>query len=245
LVLRNMEAINVEDEEILTNFVDKYSTSENPLQIWLQPKGPETCYPFYPLDAPQLSYSLVDFGIEMPYYPSEFTQVNTELNNKMVNLALELLAPQAHEVIADFFCGIGNFTLPIAKNARQVIGIEGSDQLVKRAWQNALYNNLSKNVNYQVCNLFKIDSNWLASLGKFDKWLIDPPRDGAYELVKSITKEIAPMRIVYVSCNPSTLARDAGVLVNEHDYTLVKCGVMNMFPHTAHVESIALFERSS
>ena len=243
LVLRNMEEITAADEEILINFVDKYSTNENPLQIWLQPKGPETCYPFYPLDAPQLSYSLADFGIEMPYYPSEFTQVNTELNNKMVNLALELLAPQAHELIADFFCGIGNFTLPIAKTARQVIGVEGSDQLVKRARQNALSNNLGENVSYQVCNLFKIDSEWLSSLGKLDKWLIDPPRDGAYELVKSITKETAPMRIVYVSCNPSTLARDAGVLVNDHGYKLVKCGVMNMFPHTTHVESIALFER--
>ncbi len=243
LVLRNMEEITAADEEILTNFVEKYSTNENPLQIWLQPKGPETCYPFYPLDAPQLSYSLGDYGIEMPYYPSEFTQVNTELNNKMVNLALELLAPQAHELIADFFCGIGNFTLPIAKNARQVIGIEGSDQLVKRARQNALHNNLGENVSYQVCNLFKIDSDWLAGLGKLDKWLIDPPRDGAYELVKSITKATAPMRIVYVSCNPSTLARDAGVLVNDHGYKLIKCGVMNMFPHTTHVESIALFER--
>ena len=242
LVLRNMEAINEADEDILKSFVDKYSNTEYPLQIWLQPKGPDTCYQFYPLDAPQLSYKLTNFNIEMPYYPSEFTQVNTLINEQMVALAMQLLDPQPNEIIADFFCGIGNFTLPIAQKAKQVIGIEGSDQLVKRARQNALYNQLGENVAYQVCNLFKVDSTWLNELGRLDKWLIDPPRDGAYELVKSITQATAPKRIVYVSCNPATLARDSGVLVNEHGYTLVKTGVMNMFPHTAHVESIALFE---
>ncbi len=242
LVLRNMEDITSADEDILRKFVDNHSSNTYPIQIWLQPKGPDTCYPFYPLDAPQLSYKLANFNIEMPYYPSEFTQVNTQINEQMVALAMELLNPQVNEIIADFFCGIGNFTLPIAQKAKQVIGIEGSDQLVKRARQNAIYNNLGENVTYQVCNLFKIDDNWLKELGKIDKWLIDPPRDGAYELVKSITKETAPNIIVYVSCNPATLARDTGVLVNEHGYTLVKTGVMNMFPHTTHVESIALFE---
>lgn len=242
LVLRNMEQITIADEQILKDFVDTYSTKDFPLQIWLQPQGPDTCYPLYPLDAPQLSYKLTNFNIEMPYYPSEFTQVNTQINEQMVALALQLLAPKSDEIIADFFCGIGNFTLPIAQVAQQVIGIEGSDQLVKRARQNAIHNNMGDNVIYQTCNLFKIDSKWLNELGRLDKWLIDPPRDGAYELVKSITKESAPKRIVYVSCNPATLARDTGVLVNEHGYTLVKTGVMNMFPHTTHVESIALFE---
>lgn len=243
LVIRNMESINTQDEQLIKDFCDKYTSLDNPLQVWLQPKGPETCYPFYPLDAPKLSYEIKKFALEMPYYPSEFTQVNPYINEEMLGLAMDLLQPQDNEVIADFFCGIGNFTLPIAKMAKQVIGIEGSDALVKRAKQNAEFNGLADKVAYQVCNLFTIDEQWVQKLGNFDKWLIDPPRDGAFELVKSITPQSAPQRIVYVSCNPATLARDAGVLVNTHGYRLVKAGIMNMFPHTSHVESIALFER--
>ena len=243
LVIRNMDALNPEDEQLVRQFIEQYSSLENPLQIWLQPKGPETCYPFYPVDAPKLSYTIQRFSLDMPYNPSEFTQVNPYINEEMLALSMELLAPQAHEVIADFFCGIGNFTLPIARLAKQVVGIEGADALVKRAKQNAIHNGLGDKVAYQVCNLFTIDDVWLQKLGHFDKWLIDPPRDGAFELVKSITPQTAPKRIVYVSCNPATLARDAGVLVNTHGYRLLKAGVMNMFPHTSHVESIALFER--
>lgn len=242
LVIRNMESLADSDEEIAKSFVDKYSTTLYPVQIWLQPKGPDSCYPFYPKDAVGLSYNLTRFKIDMPYYPSEFTQVNPFINEEMVNLAVDLLAPESNEIIADFFCGIGNFTLPIAKYAKQVTGIEGSDILVKRALENAKHNQLEQKVTYNVSNLFQIDSNWLTQLGKFDKWLIDPPRDGAYELVKAITHANAPKRIVYVSCNPATLARDANVLVNTHGYRLVKAGVMNMFPHTSHVESIAFFE---
>ena len=243
LVIRNMDALNPEDEQLVRQFIEQYSSLENPLQIWLQPKGPETCYPFYPIDAPKLSYTIQRFSLDMPYNPSEFTQVNPYINEEMLALSMELLAPQAHEVIADFFCGIGNFTLPIARLAKQVVGIEGADALVKRAKQNAIHNGLGDKVAYQVCNLFTIDDVWLQKLGHFDKWLIDPPRDGAFELVKSITPQTAPKRIVYVSCNPATLARDAGVLVHTHGYRLLKAGVMNMFPHTSHVESIALFER--
>ena len=243
LVIRNMEALNPEDEQLIRQFIEQYSSLENPLQIWLQPKGPETCYPFYPVDAPKLSYTIQRFSLDMPYNPSEFTRVNPYINEEMLALSMELLAPQTHEVIADFFCGIGNFTLPIARLAKQVVGIEGADALVKRAKQNAIHNGLGDKVAYQVCNLFTIDDVWLQKLGHFDKWLIDPPRDGAFELVKSITPQTAPKRIVYVSCNPATLARDAGVLVHTHGYRLLKAGVMNMFPHTSHVESIALFER--
>lgn len=243
LVIRNMDALNPEDEQLVRQFIEQYSSLESPLQIWLQPKGPETCYPFYPVDAPKLSYTIQRFSLDMPYNPSEFTQVNPYINEEMLALSMELLAPQAHEVIADFFCGIGNFTLPIARMAKQVVGIEGADALVKRAKQNAIHNGLGDKVAYQVCNLFTIDDVWLQKLGHFDKWLIDPPRDGAFELVKSITPQTAPKRIVYVSCNPATLARDAGVLVHTHGYRLLKAGVMNMFPHTSHVESIALFER--
>jgi 23S rRNA (uracil1939-C5)-methyltransferase len=161
----------------------------------------------------------------------------------MVSRAMRLLAPQAGERIADFFCGLGNFTLPIARSGAQAEGIEGSAALVKRAMQSAAYNGLSGNTGFQAMNLFAMDEAKLAQLGRFDKWLVDPPRDGAMELVKAITPEIGPKRIVYVSCNPATLARDAQVLANVHGYTLKAAGVMNMFPHTSHVESIALFER--
>jgi len=153
-----------------------------------------------------------------------------------------LLKPHAGERIADFFCGLGNFTLPIARSGAQVLGIEGSDALVKRAGQNAEYNGLSGNTEFRAMNLFEMDEVGLEKLGHFDKWLVDPPRDGAIELMKSITPKTAPRRIVYVSCSPSTLARDAEVLVHAKGYVLKAAGVMNMFPHTSHVESIAVFE---
>lgn len=245
LVLRVMEALSLEDENLVREFTDQHNQNTNtPIQIWLQPKGPDSCYPFYPETSAQLSYSLPKYNIEMPYYPTEFTQVNPLINQEMVNLAIKLLDPQAHETIADFFCGIGNFTLPLASLAKKVIGIEGNQQLVNRALANARHNNLAHKVNCQVGNLFKIDEEWLVKLGHFDKWLIDPPRDGAIELVKAITSAIAPQTIVYVSCNPTTLARDSYILTHEKGYILDKAGVMNMFPHTSHIESIALFKKN-
>jgi 23S rRNA (uracil1939-C5)-methyltransferase len=174
------------------------------------------------------------------------------MNRLMVGRALRLLAPQPDERIADFFCGLGNFTLPIARSGAQVLGIEGSAALVKRAEQNAAYNGFGslsprgragEGVAFSAMNLFEITETTLLQLGKFDKWLVDPPRDGAKELVKAITPESAPKRIIYVSCNPATLARDAEVLVHEKGYTIKAAGVMNMFPHTSHVESIAWFEK--
>ena len=236
LVLRILAALSPSDEAAIKQFADTHK-----VQFWLQTKGPETVVPFYPPDAPPLSYSLPEFGIEMPFAPSEFTQVNSEMNRLMVSRAMRLLAPQPGERIADFFCGLGNFTLPIARSGARVLGIEGSAALVKRAAQNAAHNGLSGNTEFQAMNLFEMDEASLANLGRFDKWLIDPPRDGAVELVKAITPEIAPQRIVYVSCSPATLARDAQVLVQDHGYTLKAAGVMNMFPHTSHVESIAVF----
>ncbi|MBP9742600.1 MAG: 23S rRNA (uracil(1939)-C(5))-methyltransferase RlmD [Burkholderiales bacterium] len=242
LVFRIMEPLTLADEMVLRDLIDQYTVQQIPLQIWLQPKGPESCYQFYPLNMPQLSYAIPQFNLELPYFPTEFTQVNPLINQEMVKLALSYLEPLEHETIADFFCGIGNFTLPIAKLAKRAIGIEGSSQLVKRAQENAKHNQLDDKTEYNVVNLFKVDAAWLHSLGKIDKWLIDPPRDGAAELIKAITADIAPQRIVYISCNPATLARDAGTLVNTHGYNLVATGVMNMFPHTSHVESIAVFE---
>jgi len=242
LVLRVMEPPSASDEAALRAFADKHG-----IQFWLQSKGPETVVPFHPLAAPQLTYTLPEFGIEMPFSPVEFTQVNSALNRVMVGRALRLLDPQPGERIADFFCGLGNFTLPIARSGARVLGVEGSAALVKRAQQNAAHNGLTGNTEFRAMNLFEMDEGAFAKLGRFDKLLIDPPRDGAIELVKSLScvnggGEHAH-RIVYVSCNPATLARDAQVLVQVQGYTLKAAGVMNMFPHTSHVESIALFEK--
>lgn len=237
LVLRILAALSPSDEALIREFADKHQ-----VQFWTQTKGPETVAPFYPLDAPKLSYSLPEFGITMPFAPTEFTQVNSDMNRLMVSRAVRLLSPQPGERIADFFCGLGNFTLPIARSGAQVLGVEGSDALVRRAKQNAEYNGLSGNTTFQMMNLFEMDEATLAKAGHFDKWLVDPPRDGAIELMKSITPETAPKRIVYVSCSPSTLARDAEVLVHVKGYALKAAGVMNMFPQTSHVESIAVFE---
>lgn len=238
LVLRVMEPPTESDKTALRAFAD-----EQGIQFWLQPKGLDTVAPFHPLDAPPLTYTLPEFNIEMPFAPTDFTQVNSTLNRVMVHRAIRLLDPQPGEHIADFFCGLGNFTLPIARRGAQVLGIEGSAVLVKRAAQNAAHNGLTDNTKFQTLNLFETDEATLAQLGKFDKWLIDPPRDGTMELVKAITAEIAPRRIVYVSCNPATLARDAETLVQVHGYTLKAAGVMNMFPQTSHVESIAVFDK--
>ena len=238
LVLRVMDTPSNEDEAALRAFADKHG-----IQFWLQTKGYDTIAPFHPLDAPPLTYSLPEFGITMPFAPSEFTQVNSALNRVMISRAMRLLDPQPGERIADFFCGLGNFTLPIARSGAQVLGIEGSEALVARAKQNAELNGLAGNAKFAAMNLFAITAETFFSLGRFDKLLIDPPRDGALELVKSLGGENAPHRIVYVSCNPGTLARDAAELV-QRGYVLKAAGVMNMFPHTSHVESIAVFEKS-
>lgn len=238
LVLRIMDPISPADEELLKAFADQHT-----VQFWLQPKGPDTAYPFYPLDAPQLSYSLPEFGIVMPYKPTEFTQVNPHINRVLVGRAIRLLDPQPGERIADLFCGLGNFTLPIARRGATVVGIEGSQQLVERAIENAGKNGLADKTEFSVANLFEMTPEIMAGLGHFDRMLIDPPRDGAMEVCKSIDPEHGPRRIVYVSCNPATLARDANVLVNVKGYKMKTAGVVNMFPHTGHVESMAWFEK--
>ncbi len=242
LVLRIMDPLTPEDEEKLRDFADLHG-----IQFWLQPKGPDTAYPFHPLDAPELAYSLPEFDLAMPFRPTEFTQVNHGINRMLIRRAMRLLAVQPGERIADFFCGLGNFSLPIARLGAHVVGIEGSEGLVARARENAARNGLSERSEFSVANLFEMTPERYAELGSFDKLLIDPPRDGAIELVKSLPDADAqgalPSRIVYVSCSPATLARDAAVLVHQKGYRLKTAGVANMFPHTAHVESIALFER--
>jgi 23S rRNA (uracil1939-C5)-methyltransferase len=236
LIFRIMGPLSLQDQTLLKAFAE-----EHQVQVWTQTKGPDTIMPFYPLQAPQLQYSLPEFNLTYPFKPNEFTQVNPQINQVMIRRAMQLLKPQAGENIADFFCGIGNFTLPIARSGAKVLGLEGLANLVERANESAQLNGIT-HVKFGVADLFKMTVASLAELGNMDKWLVDPPRDGAFELVKAITPATAPKRIVYVSCNPATLARDAGVLVNEKGYVLSAAGVINMFPHTAHVESIALFE---
>lgn len=238
LVFRLMEPWSSQDEDLVRHFVDQHEG----IQIWIQSKGPDTAYAFYPAEAPPLDYSLPEFGLVMPFRPTEFTQVNMAVNRALVSRTVRMLAPRPGDRIGDFFCGLGNFTLPLAKSGATVAGFEGNKGLVERARRNAAVNGLH-NVEYRVDDLFQMTAEKYARLGPFDKLLIDPPRDGAMELVKSLPEHAGPRRIVYVSCNPATLARDVEVLCHVKGYRLVSAGVANMFPHTAHVESIAVLER--
>ncbi len=238
LVLRHLDALTSGDEDRLRRFADTHGV------VWyLQSKGPDTVALFHPVDAPPLAYTLPDFGVELRFRPTEFTQVNHGVNRVLVRRAMALLKPQAGERIGDLFCGLGNFTLPIARSGAKVVGIEGSEALVRRARENAELNGLAARCEFGVANLFEATEESLAALGCFDKLLIDPPRDGALAVVKALPAEGGPQRIVYVSCSPATLARDAAILVNEKGYALRGAGIASMFPHTSHVESIALFER--
>lgn len=243
MVLRIMAPLTQDDNERLIAFADQYR-----VQWWLQPKGPETIFPFYPTDV-ELHYALPEFGIKMPFKPTDFTQVNHHINRVLVARALRLLDAQPEERVADLFCGLGNFTLPIATQVREVVGIEGSSSLTERALENARQNGLNKKTTFYCRNLFEATLEDFIALGKFDRMLIDPPREGALAICQAIiamqkgNSDFMPKRIVYVSCNPATLARDAGVLVAQGGYKLKMAGVVNMFPHTAHVESIAVFEK--
>ena len=238
LVLRILDPLSETDQQALQQFADAHA-----IQWWLQPKGAETAYPFYPLPAPdRLAYELPDFDLQYDFFPVEFTQVNAPMNQVMVRRAIEALKPKAGEFIIDFFCGLGNFTLPLARSGANVLGLEGSSALVERARENAQKQGLEHRARFDCMDLFKVDEAVLASWGTPSAILLDPPRDGAMELVKALPNQ-GYNRIVYVSCNPATLARDAGILVNEKGYTLVAAGIMNMFPHTTHIESMAIFQR--
>ena len=243
LVLRIMAPLSNEDEHLLKAFADQWG-----IEWWLQTKGPDTAMPWYPQKHP-LQYRLPEFGVVMPFKPTDFTQVNHQINSVLVSRALRLLQVQPTDRVADLFCGLGNFTLPLATQAREVLGIEGSSALTERAVSNAKLNGLDQKTFFSSRNLFEFTLDDLRALGKFDRMLIDPPREGAMEVCKAIAEakeqapDVQPARIVYVSCNPATLARDAGMLVNVGGYQLSQAGVVNMFPHTAHVESIAVFDR--
>ncbi len=246
LVLRNLEPLSAGDQALLRAFAAQHG-----VQWWLQPKGPETVH-LLDEGGPVLAYGLPEFGISMPFRPTDFTQVNHDINRLLVERALKLLAVQPTERVIDWFCGLGNFTLPLARQAAQVLGIEGSETLVARSRENARFNRID-NATFDARNLFELLPSDLATYGPAERWLVDPPREGAFALVKAVADAVEspasapgwqpPARIVYVSCNPATLARDAGVLVHLAGYRLSAAGVVNMFPHTAHTESIAVFNR--
>ncbi|MBC7859344.1 MAG: 23S rRNA (uracil(1939)-C(5))-methyltransferase RlmD [Burkholderiaceae bacterium] len=242
MVLRIMAPLTPDDEVKLKAFAEQWT-----IQWWLQVKGPETAVPYYPLE-PQLHYLLPEFGVKMPFKPVDFTQVNHHINRVLVVKALRLLDVQPEDRVADLFCGLGNFTLPLATRGRAVVGIEGSTTLTERALENARANGLSDKTSFSTRNLFEVTVEDLIALDKFDRMLIDPPRDGAHALclalagLRQARPDLLPKRIVYVSCSPATLARDAGILTLEAGYTLSKAGVVNMFPHTSHVESMAVFD---
>jgi 23S rRNA (uracil1939-C5)-methyltransferase len=256
LVLRHLEPLSSSDLGKLKAFA-----AVNPgVQWWLQSKGPETVK-LLEEGGPTLAYELPEFGVTMPFKPTDFTQVNPHINRVLVGRALRLLDPRADERVIDWFCGLGNFTLPLASRAREVLGIEGSDTLVARAGANYARNRAAvpgrdalAPTAFVARNLFEMTPAMLVADGAADKWLVDPPREGAFALAKALAdlhQQIEPhaggwappRRIVYVSCNPSTLARDAGLLVHQAGYRCTHAGVVNMFPHTAHVESIAVFDR--
>ncbi len=247
LVLRHLEPLTEPDQARLRAFARAHD-----VQWWLQPKGPDTVH-LLDTGGKPLTYWLPEFNVSMPFKPTDFTQVNPYINQVLVARALRLLDTQPHEQVIDWFCGLGNFTLPIATRAARVLGVEGSETLVARSRENAAFNQLEAKTTFEARNLFDLAPADLASYGVADKWLVDPPREGAFALVKALVDLLAqeapgyvpPTRIVYVSCNPATLARDAGLLVHQAGYRCTAAGVVNMFPHTAHVESMAVFERAS
>ena len=232
LVFRHLLPLADRDQAVLRKFAEDAG-----VHVWLQPEGPDSVAPFHPGMRDVLFYDLPEFGIRIAFQPTDFTQVNQGVNRALVSRALRLLDPQPGERIGDLFCGLGNFTLPIATRGARVTGIEGNAGLLERARANASANGLQ--AEFRQANLFVPG---FVAFGPFDKLLVDPPREGAIELVKALPGEW-PRRIVYVSCDPATLARDAAVLAHTKGFRLAAAGVVNMFPHTAHVESIALFER--
>jgi 23S rRNA (uracil1939-C5)-methyltransferase len=245
LALRHLEPLSDSDRRRLRDF-----GSAHGVQWWLQPSGPDSVR-LLEEGGDDLAYVLPAWGLTMPFKPTDFTQVNHQINEVLVARALALLDPRPDERVIDWFCGLGNFTLPIATHARAVLGIEGSEVLVERARDNAARNGLAANTSFAARNLFEMTSQQLVADGHADKWLVDPPREGAVAIAKALAELhdapqpdwVPPARIVYVSCNPATLARDAGLLVHQSGYRCTAAGAVNMFPHTAHVESIAVFDR--
>jgi 23S rRNA (uracil1939-C5)-methyltransferase len=239
LVFRHLLPFSAADVARLAAFGDAEG-----VEIWLQPSQPESAQPLAGGGrGAGLVYCLPESGLRLAFRPTDFTQVNIHANRLLIRRALQLLDPRPGERVADLFCGLGNFTLPIARRGATVVGVEGSDALVARGMDNARANGLAARVTIYAANLFESTEDSLAALGPLDKMLLDPPREGAIAVARAISRGRSPARIVYVSCNPATLARDAAVLVREKGYALRSAGIVNMFPHTSHVETVALFER--
>ena len=244
LVFRILAPLTDADRQLLGQFGRTHG-----VELWLQTGGPETAAPLDPAGSDRLQLALPEFGVRLPFTPTDFTQVNHEINAVLVSRAVRLLDPRPDEAVADFFCGLGNFTLPLATRARQVVGLEGHAGLVARARQAAQGNGLAERTRFVARNLFAwtlddwsqlVDAQGPAGVGAV---LVDPPREGALAVCQSLAATARkPRRLVYVSCNPATLARDCAVLVNEGGWVLRSAGVVNMFPHTAHVESMAVLE---
>ena len=240
MIVRHLETFVQSDLDLLTEFAKR-----NEVQLFLQPGNLKSVHPLYPEKPDALFYEFKEFDIKVEFLPTDFIQVNGGINDQLVSKAIELLDIQENDRVLDLFCGVGNFTLPLARRSNYVVGVEGDQALVNRAIHNKELNQLD-NVDFHFGDLFKEDmsssshGDWLEQ--KFDKILLDPPRSGAAEMIKRLP-EFGASKVVYVSCGPATLARDAGVMVNEHGYRMTYAGVIDMFPHTAHVESIAVFEK--
>ena len=255
LVIRHLSPLSEHDRNALDSFSRIHLVT-----LWLQSSGPDSIKPFAIHHESNLYYDLNEYGIRMPYFPTDFTQVNHQVNQLMIRHALELLSLREGDRVIDWFCGLGNFTLPLATKAVQVLGIEGSEQLIHRAKSNWQFNQNRRHelgfkplapTDFVVKNLFDFSMSDFYELPRSRLWLWDPPREGAFALAKALAEFhqtgsldwSPPERIVYVSCNPSTLARDAGLLVHQAGYECTHAGVIDMFPHTAHVESLAVFQR--
>ncbi len=238
LIIRHLEPLNDDDLPLLEAF-----GGVNQVQLMLQPAGPDSIHvvwPKPPASVPALHYLLPDFDLTMQFRPSDFIQVNAEMNRKVVSLAVEYLELRPDDRVLDLFCGLGNFSLPIARSGAQVLGVEGEISMTEQAGHNAKLNDIS-NAQFNAANLHLEGAEKGLPQSGYNKMLIDPPRSGAQLIVSEYIPILKPQRIVYVSCNPATLARDADILVNQQGYKLLTAGAVDMFPHTAHVESIAVF----
>lgn len=235
LIFRHLQPLSDSDRIALAAFGQQHG-----LAIYLQPGGNDSVHPLWP-EQPRLAFRIDAADAELEFRPLDFIQVNSAMNEAMIGHALALLDPQPAERVLDLFCGLGNFTFPLARRSAHVVGVEGEHGLVQRAKENAERNGIA-NVEYHVANLLEDQRDTPWARQRFDKILLDPPRSGAAAVFDYLPKKDCG-RIVYVSCHPASLARDAGILVEKHGFKLKAAGVMDMFPHTAHVESIALFER--
>ncbi|MFT5112704.1 MAG: 23S rRNA (uracil1939-C5)-methyltransferase [Parasphingorhabdus sp.] len=236
IIFRHLDPLVASDYKYLKEY-----EAEQQVVIYLQSGGSDTVKRLSVEEIAPLFYRLPEQEISIEFEPTDFLQINGLTNQKLIQAAIDQLQPTEDDSVLELFCGLGNFSLPIARRVKQVVAVESNQDLVKRAEMNARNNGLS-NMTFNVGDLYQDSIVELAKLGKFNKLFLDPPRNGAIEVVRNLVPLIKPEKIVYVSCNPSTLARDSEILCRVHGYTLQATGIVDMFPHTAHVESIAVFQ---